>query len=577
VRYYLTKFVQLDASDENHNDYSQTFMIRFNMLCDVCISMLSQHKGLIWAGSLTPLSFEHHKSTKTLRQSLTTHCAICTGIAKVLSRDIDLQQDQPVAVRANLTTLQRQRKDSSDSTFELTFKLCKNRERTFLLNEIGKSKQHRSFSVLLTYVDPTRRVVPQNKTSHNVVETAQKWIKKCNCAKSWEQPGERWYPRRLLDLEDLRNNPGDLQRAKMRLIESNEHLDQRTAGIRGRYSAPRRVNDRYVTLSHCWGEQKPGLVPLKLTFETERRFENEGIRLQELPKTFRDAVVFASRLDKVGFMWIDSLCIRQPIGGPGVNSDEQLKDWFEQSRYMGTVYEKAFLNISATASSDGSGGLFFDPRPDHLWENNVNVYYPNQDPRVPKKATTAELDAYKRCTVIEVSAWDDLVKLAPVNRRGWVFQERLLAPRVLHFCHNQVAWECSEFQVAEGITQAQLAVIDSSIGQEGRLKHLTASAGRTFREARLQGMSDPDQHLKHVYIFELWRKVVEDYSRTQLTNFGDKLIALAGIAKHFQENLLSSDPTCRYVAGLWSRHLESQLLWYVNEVYEGDGVFDNPA
>jgi hypothetical protein len=430
-------------------------------------------------------------------------------------------------------------------------------------------------------VDPARSVIPRNITPNNVVDTAQNWIKKCNCAKSWEQPGEKWYPRRLLDLEDLRNNSGDLLKAKVRLIESKDCLGPQAAASRGRRITSNRENDRYVSLSHCWGKPTSGLVPLQLTLETERQFKNEGIMLQELPRTFRDAVLFASQLDKVGFIWIDSLCIRQPIWGPGANEKEQLKDWFEQSRYMGTIYQKAFLNISATASSDGNGGLLFDRCPEQAWENDVNVYYPNNDNDigVPKKAPTRELHSYTKCAVVDVSAWEDLVELAPVNRRGWVFQERLLAPRVLHFCRDQIAWECHEFQTAEGHTQTQLAVNSyrGNIGQEGRLKHLTVSAGRMFREARLQGMQDPDQHLQHLYIYELWKKVVEMYSRTQLTMFKDKLIALAGIARLFQEDFLSSDSKCNYVAGLWSRHLESQLLWHVNEVYEGDGIFDNPA
>lgn len=38
---------------------------------------------------------------------------------------------------------------------------------------------------------------------------------------------------------------------------------------------------------------------------------------------------------------------------------------------------------------------------------------------------------------------------APVNIRAWVVQERLLAPRVLHFGQTQVIWECRELSACE--------------------------------------------------------------------------------------------------------------------------------
>ncbi|KAF1944137.1 HET-domain-containing protein [Clathrospora elynae] len=523
------------------------------MLCDFCIGMLSERRGQIMTG-MFDLTFEHHKFTTTLRRSVKADCSICTGLAKILESDTDLRVDQALSIRATLKKVWLGSDQVRGSTFTLDFELGKNRSRVFLLTENEESNHQR---------------INTTTPSGDLVDIAQTWMKKCKCAKSWEQPGEKWYPRRLLDLRELRGAHSNLERAKVHLVESKDACN-----------AIRREHDRYITLSHCWGKSESGEGPLKLTFDTEKRFKDEGIRLKELSKTFRDAVVFAARLEKVGYIWIDSLCIRQPSVGPGTNQNEQLKDWFEQSSFMGTVYRKAFLNISATASSNGHGGLLFDRRPEHLWENNVHVYYPEKDPAMSTKSPKVELDSYKRCTVVDVSAWDDLVEKAPINKRGWVLQERLLAPRVLHFCHNQIAWECSEFQAAEGHTDMHLAarLHRTSIFQQGQLKHLTAENGRLFREIRLRGMPDPDKHLRNLYIYELWKRVVETYSQTQLTEDKDKLIALAGIAKIFQDELFSMGMGGRYVAGLWGKNLESQLLWHVNEVYANDGIlFDNPA
>ena len=109
------------------------------------------------------------------------------------------------------------------------------------------------------------------------------------------------------------------------------------------------------------------------------------------------------------------------------------------------------------------------------------------------------------------------------------------------------------------------------ITDEGRLKDLDAKRGIALRNDRLKGFDDPDKDLPNLGMFELWKRTVEVYSRTRLTVSRDKLIALSGIAQEFSEKIQS-----KYVAGLWRKHLESQLLWQVNELYR-DGVFENPG
>lgn len=41
-------------------------------------------------------------------------------------------------------------------------------------------------------------------------------------------------------------------------------------------------------------------------------------------------------------------------------------------------------------------------------------------------------------------SWHQEITGAKLCGRGWVFQERLLAPRVLHFAKRQLWWECVE-------------------------------------------------------------------------------------------------------------------------------------
>jgi hypothetical protein len=350
---------------------------------------------------------------------------------------------------------------------------------------------------------------------------------------------------------------GSLEHSRVRLVDSSE------------LSIQWQQNNRYVTLSHCWGKPKKARGQLKLTAKTEQRFKKNGIQLRELTKTFRDAVLFASRIDRVGYIWIDSLCIKQPISR-GTDSDS---DWLEQSRVMDKIYRQSYLNISATAAVDGDQGMFFPRQPEYLWEDEINVNFPGTNISGSVQYGVG-VEHLTRCTLVDPSLWDDLVEKAPINRRGWVLQERFFAPRILHFCPNQIAWECAEFHDAEGYPEKDLTgtkVKEGNIVDEGRLKSLTPKDGMALRELRLKGYPDPDSHIEDLYVYELWKRVVEVYSRTNLTFSRDRLIALSGIAKEY-----SLDMKCDYVAGLWRKYLESQLLWQVNEVFE-DGIFENPS
>lgn len=333
---------------------------------------------------------------------------------------------------------------------------------------------------------------------------------------------------------------------------------------------------RYVTLSHCWGAEQTGGSPLdsvrKLTVETETALK-DGVELSRLPKTFREAIKFACRLDKVGYIWIDSLCIMQRCKSSATDEKVSEKnDWLEQSRIMDKVYARSYLNISATASSSSDQGLYRSRSPEFLWEDEINLNFAGKDHIVPGEGSEIgkKLDSLTRCTVIDVSFWENLVEQAPVNQRGWVLQERIMSPRVLHFCENQIAWECKEFQTAEGYPEdlPTWKMRHSDIVDEGLFKGLGENDGKRLREIRLKGFPDPDSGLADLHVFELWKRVVEVYTRTKLTFQSDKLIALSGIAREFAEKLFSSSKL-EYIAGMWFKHqhLESQLLWRVNPGY----------
>jgi hypothetical protein len=104
----------------------------------------------------------------------------------------------------------------------------------------------------------------------------------------------------------------------------------------------KKTAEPYTTLSHCWGRIN------HLPKTTKRNIEEhiQGIPLENLPQTFKDAVLVTRELG-LKYLWIDSLCI--------IQGDEE--DWDAESSRMAETYENGLLNLAASRSSDSNGGL----------------------------------------------------------------------------------------------------------------------------------------------------------------------------------------------------------------------------
>jgi hypothetical protein len=225
---------------------------------------------------------------------------------------------------------------------------------------------------------------------------AEGWIRRCftnhkTCAGVTDNP--HWYPTRLLKIV------GD----SVRLIETSEETP----------TGP------YVTLSHCWGK----VQFLTLKQHNFREFK-ESIPSDRLPKTFQDAVGIAKRL-RVNYIWIDSPCIVQ----------DSEKDWLQEVSLMHKVYSNGYCNIAATGARDSSHGLFVERDIRRLQPSTIDIHW-----------RSGGVNSFE---VVFWEMWKQEVADAPLNQRAWVVQERLLAPRVLHFGQQQLLYECCEFDACE--------------------------------------------------------------------------------------------------------------------------------
>jgi Heterokaryon incompatibility protein (HET) len=282
---------------------------------------------------------------------------------------------------------------------------------------------------------------------------------------------------------------------------------------------------RYACLSHCWGSVRPSCRTTSATLEANQR----GIDWDTLPATFQDAIDFTRRLG-LQYIWIDSICIVQ----------DNLEDWKEQSSLMPNIYENAYITLCATGSSDDSKGCYL-PASYNEMPQKIHI----------KKKDGPEYDVYFRCHLASghPPSWTVLGfrgRYFPLMSRAWAYQERLMSPRLVHFAHGNLLWECSELSDCEcypGETE----------GDSPHMSHLREKMRyREFLNGTRLGEAE-------VY----WREIVSIYSNLELSLKKDKLPALSGVAKQISKLRLGDE----YLAGLWRKTIIGDLGWRVGAAW----------
>lgn len=275
------------------------------------------------------------------------------------------------------------------------------------------------------------------------------------------------------------------------------------------------MRGEYACLSHCWGP--PEAKPLDSTAETVDTYQTDGIPWSGLPKTFKEAMVFTRKLG-IRYLWIDSLCIIQ----------NDADDWFREAGRMVTTYENATLTIAAAASSSSQEGLYRTSTPCWRLEGGSSlrrcadpVFFEHQYTRNP----------------------DFLDRVAPLFRRAWVLQERLISRRLLHFTPLELVFEC----YSGNKTESDFCWVNSAV------KHMLSGLDKP--ETEDTGLSTPDL----VSSMTMWRSLVEDFTHLQLTRNEDTLPAMAGLAKKVMA--LTGRSEADYLAGLWRQTFVEDMMW----------------
>ncbi|KAH8691778.1 heterokaryon incompatibility protein-domain-containing protein, partial [Phaeosphaeriaceae sp. PMI808] len=276
----------------------------------------------------------------------------------------------------------------------------------------------------------------------------------------------------------------------------------------------------YMTLSHCWGN-------LRITTLTDDNLAGfcSKIEFSCLPKTFQDAIVTTRRVG-IRYLWIDSLCIIQE----GEGSKE---DWVRESTTMDMIYHNSFLNIGATGAIDGRQGCFQNRDYGEIFR-----------PVIYKPECKLHADKYLQpYRLVEPDFLEETLLKEPLLTRGWVFQERFLAPRMLHFGTKQLFWECNEMQVCETFP----------------MHILSSTPLPALRRLTLDPANEDDEFELDLLGCYKWYQIVQEYTSKNLTRGQDKLIALSGVAQRFAA--LTLPENVKYWAGMWNSDMPRGLLW----------------
>ena len=526
------------------------------MLCATCISSMFQN---------TSKEGDHHATFRHVVMAADLGCKICKYLCRLRDKFFpspasDVQTDSPIRFRYNKEPgrppcINFHQEASWLESISLWKEIALHVSDPIvtpgwwlsLLEEVKNDIPMEPWRVRKDHFP--RRTIPANTGDPEVLKLATEWLKLCKgdherCKDMEKNQDGSYCPPRLLDI-------GNSQSQSCRLIvtQHNTSIDSVS----------------YVALSHCWGENPSFLTLRSDNIEDLRR----EIQLEALPRSFVDSILACRHLG-FRYLWIDSLCILQE--GPGSE-----KDWQFHATEMDRIYANCTLNVAIARAANAGQGVFTDRDPDFL--HTAFVYAPitmnfgKSMDRMPSSDTdtyslesdehdlrdeaystesqAASIGGTSMLVTIFATEYDyqsALWKL-PLQSRGWVFQERIMVPRTLHFGDDRIHWECSEGYRNEYLHKGPP---DSGLFRTHLERNF--SLPTTLSTTSIDPLSEEDIISLHNH----WLQLVSDYSQTCLTYpVKDKFAAITAIAKQFQRVLLD-----RYVAGFFSSELASSLLWY---------------
>jgi Heterokaryon incompatibility protein (HET) len=369
---------------------------------------------------------------------------------------------------------------------------------------------------------------PELPSSPEAYEVAKSWIDDCRSnhlcwsSRVTSTQLER-HPARLIDLEPL--------------LPFNENSKD------ARIIPYRLANSKYATLSYCWGTTMP---PGSATTQDNIRKRSKRLEASSLPQTLRDGFTVTRQLE-IRYLWVDALCIIQ----------DDPNDWATEAAKMASIYGNCLVSIAVELGSDCTAGfLSHTPEQQDFCVDRL-IKIPNR----LKSGKTSNLYIWTGgiCGCYYISGVKSLEK-TPLSERGWTYQERFLAPRILHFIGAQIVWECRE---VHGVS------LERGLSLEDTILHRSPSTFGGIAKLVLQ----PENTVNQKKLRENWYyDIVPEYSQRKLSQKSDKLPAISGIAKPFTQRFEDV-----YFAGFWLGDISYSLSWGTELTTKYPGFYRAPS
>lgn len=291
---------------------------------------------------------------------------------------------------------------------------------------------------------------------------------------------------------------------------------------------------RYAALSHCWGS-KSWASNLILNSDNDATLCRQQ-PISILPKTFRDAFTIVQRLN-LQYLWIDRFCIYQ----------DSKEDWQKESSMMHNVYRNSFMCISALSATDDDGGCFFTRDIEVVKPSILNF----------SKDGVSQPTLYTSY-IQDNRAWQKAFSQEVLTSRAWVLQERLLAPRTLHFGKNQIYWECNQEFRNETQPEHDWRRTEGALRTNSEIFTEHRTTWKALIGVSTSYGTDPIADLGLE-----WLDILRFYSSCKLSQEEDKLVAISAIAKDMKRHLEGLGKPTDYFAGIWGLWLPQSLLWSI--------------
>lgn len=243
------------------------------------------------------------------------------------------------------------------------------------------------------------------------------------------------------------------------------------------------IAEPYAALSYCWGQDQV----FKTTSENKDDVEN-GIPLSLLPKTITDAIHITRELG-IKLLWVDSLCLVQD------EEDELAKEVAKMHHYYGNAH----VTISAATATSCNEGFLQDHAMPRTSEDVITgpFYFP--------------VDLGIQGSLSYLKLFLPSFETQAIDSRAWTLQEGLLSHRLISFSSRVVRWSCrtesygkSTYDDTRGIHESFSAVCSGT-----------------------EELSDHDLAWRTL---KVWCRVVDNYTKRDMSNQGDRLPAISGIA-----------------------------------------------